>query len=150
MSQSPKTDPRILRLEELLDTHGADLERWPDAERAWARGAAEESAEAAALITRAKRLDAWLDQAPAPTPSPALRRAVAEIPVRHPHASGSAGAWFFAKLWKAIVAGALASALGVAVGVATLDSQAGSDDEGVWSDDEGLIFSADLDREVVP
>lgn len=47
----------IARFEHLLDTHGADLGRWPPAEAAAARALLMESPQAQALLHRAAALD---------------------------------------------------------------------------------------------
>lgn len=55
----------------LLDTHGADLERWPEAQRAAARALFEASPAARAQWMAARRLDALLAAGRAPPPDPA-------------------------------------------------------------------------------
>ena len=55
----------------LLDTHGADPERWPEAQRAAARALCEVSTAARGQWMAAKRLDALLASGKAPPPDPA-------------------------------------------------------------------------------
>jgi hypothetical protein len=55
----------------LLDTHGADPERWPDAQRAAARALCEVSTAARDQWMAAKRLDSLLAAGRAPVPDPA-------------------------------------------------------------------------------
>ena len=55
----------------LLDTHGADPERWPEAQRAAARALSEASPAVRAQWMAAKRLDALLAAGRAPQPEPA-------------------------------------------------------------------------------
>jgi anti-sigma factor RsiW len=49
------------RFKELLDAFGADLGRWPEAERASARALIARAPEAEAALAEARRLDALLD-----------------------------------------------------------------------------------------
>jgi hypothetical protein len=60
------------RLGDLLDTYGAQPERWPDAERAAAVALVAASHDARARRDAAAALDAMLDRAPVMTPSAAL------------------------------------------------------------------------------
>lgn len=55
----------------LLDTHGADPERWPVAQRAEAQALCEASAAAHGQWVAAKRLDGLLSAGRAPPPDPA-------------------------------------------------------------------------------
>jgi len=61
------------RFAAILDAYGADPRRWPDAEREAARAMASARADA---LAEADALDAWLDHAPRPVPSEALRQRV--------------------------------------------------------------------------
>lgn len=66
------TDMTLERLRDLLDAHGARPGSWPEVERESARELVARSPEARALRDAAAALDALLDRAPAPEPSPAL------------------------------------------------------------------------------
>lgn len=70
------------RFEALLDAYGADFHRWPAETRAAAASYAAQSADAAALLDEARKLDAVLDTARAtPAPSPDLvARILAQAP----------------------------------------------------------------------
>jgi hypothetical protein len=102
--------------------------------------------------------DAWLqrmlDAAPPVLPSAALRRAVAEIPLRHPHAARVRFASRFAL--RAALAGALLATLaGVIAGsyggeALELDSAEAVAAEERWQDLTVLAFATDLDAELEP
>jgi len=105
------------------------------------------------------RLQALLDAVPAPSPSPALRRAVAEIPLRHPQlgALGWIGSWLpFRSPSRALLSAVMLVLLGVASGVWTASSEddSGSDiaqaEAGDWNDLSALAFATDLDQELQP
>jgi anti-sigma factor RsiW len=72
------------RFEQLLDRHGAELDRFPERDRAAAAELLAADPEARRLHAQAAALEAGLRGLPAPEPSAALRRAVAEIPLRNP------------------------------------------------------------------
>jgi hypothetical protein len=60
----------------LLDTHGADPERWPEAQRDAARALCEVSPDARRQWMAAKRLDVLLADRGAPVPDPARQARV--------------------------------------------------------------------------
>ncbi len=60
----------------LLDTHGADPERWPEAQRVAARALCEASTAAREQWMAAKRLDVLLAAGRAPLPDPARQARV--------------------------------------------------------------------------
>ena len=64
------------RLRRLLDAYGARPGSWPEAEREAARELIARSPEARGLCEAAAALDALLEHAPAPEPSPALARRI--------------------------------------------------------------------------
>ncbi len=87
-------------LADLLDRHGGDPERWPEAKRAQALALVEADAEAQRLHAEAKALDAALDALPTP-PMPsrlphrvldALPRDFAEVVLD----------WFGASFWRPV------------------------------------------------
>lgn len=74
---------RIQRFTELSEIYGADLRRWPEAERGTAEEVARNSVEAAAVLARAAELDTFLDMSRVSAPSAALRECiVGAAPVR--------------------------------------------------------------------
>lgn len=76
---------RIQRFIELSEIYGADLRRWPEAERAAAEDAARNSVEAASALTRAAELDAFLDMSNVPAPTATLRERIGNsAPARRP------------------------------------------------------------------
>lgn len=85
-------------------------------------------------------LDRILERVPDPEPSANLLRAVAEIPLRHPH--GATVDWRellpFRSLWRVALSAALVTVLGVATGVLTA-APAAADDEG-WDELAALTF----------
>lgn len=64
------------RFEHLADAYGADLRRWPEAEREAARVLMAADPRAGLVLGEADVLDALLDAAPRPTPSHVLRERV--------------------------------------------------------------------------
>lgn len=105
------------------------------------------------------RLQELLDAVPAPSPSPALRRAVAEIPLRHPQlgALGWFGGWLpFRSPSRALLSAVMLVLLGVASGMWTADSDSDSNADTAlaeasdWNDLSALTFATDLDRELEP
>jgi len=64
------------RFEHLADAYGADLRRWPEAEREVARRLLAADPRAGRVLDEADVLDAFLDAAPRPAPSHALRERV--------------------------------------------------------------------------
>lgn len=101
------------RFKELLDAFGADLRRWPEAERAAARALIAQAPEAQAALAAARRLDRLLDLYDPPADRAAearLRVALAAVPSRVPRRS--------ARLpWPQAAALAATLLLGVATGI---------------------------------
>jgi hypothetical protein len=94
-----------------------------------------------------RELTRKLAQLPGPEPSAALRRAVAEIPLRHPRAQGAL-AWPLRSLWQAALSATFVAALGLAAGFATAEPET---DEG-WDELRALAFAIEtgvpLDEEL--
>jgi transposase len=100
------------RFEDLAGTYGADLRRWPEAERAWAERLLAHAPELRSVLDEAAALDALLDASPAPWPSQALRDrviAAAPRPSRVPALAGVAS-------WAGVLSPAGWSRSGVAFG----------------------------------
>jgi anti-sigma factor RsiW len=160
MSDTPKP-LALARLEALLELHGADPARFPDAEREAVRSLIARDPQAARLFAEAQALDRALASVRAPVPSAALRRAVAEIPLRHPQPQ--AALWPFRPMWAFALAATFMFALGVTSGAfvggfdATPEeltaSAADSSDE-LEDDDLALVaelaFAAPLEEELAP
>jgi hypothetical protein len=82
------------RLEQLADTWGADLQRWPEAERVAAQALLARDASSRSLLARAAELDALLDaHAIAPPDASLLRAVLAGAPGHAPDGAprGAAG-----------------------------------------------------------
>lgn len=110
------------RFEALLDVHGADLGRWPEALREPAQALLVHSDRARAAQARARRLSALLDAAPEVLPSPALMARIAALPIRHPRQSWGARWWPFGSPLAPLFAWSAAALLGLFVGNGVLDS----------------------------
>ena len=82
MKHDDPKDPRFERFRALVESYGANPERWPEEEREAMREVAA-SGEARAWLNEQRRVDAWLDDAPDLAPSADLLRRVAEIPARN-------------------------------------------------------------------
>lgn len=78
-------EPRIdrARVVALLERFGGDPARFPETERRAAAALIAQDPELSALQREASELDDMLGALETPVPSAALRRAVAEIPLRH-------------------------------------------------------------------
>lgn len=132
MSAKPGVD--LARLKQLLAAYGADPARWPESERTEARDLLAGSPEARQELRKAAELDALLDSASMPPPSPAL---MAAILAKTPGAAQSgwlASLWPFGPLWKPASALLLAGALGIATGL--------------WLPSESLLAGSDFTSEV--
>jgi anti-sigma factor RsiW len=103
----------------LLDAYGAEPSRWPEAERADAQALLASDPELQRLHTRALELDRLLDAGVALAPSPALRRAVAEIPLRAERGAAPALPWLFASALRSALAAAFVLGLGVLAGTSS-------------------------------
>ncbi|MFH0133020.1 hypothetical protein [Variovorax sp. EL159] len=81
------------RFEELADAWGAELRRWPDAERADAQALLERDASARTILARAAELDALLDASAVASPSAALIQAALAGAPAHGAKRGRVGRW---------------------------------------------------------
>ncbi|RSB46277.1 MULTISPECIES: hypothetical protein [Brevundimonas] len=70
------TTMNLERFEYLADAYGADLRRWPEAEREAARLLMAADPRAGVVLTESDLVDAFLDAAPRQAPSHALRERV--------------------------------------------------------------------------
>jgi hypothetical protein len=154
----------LARFRTIVECYGADSSRWPEQERAEALAFAGYSKEAEAILREAAGLDSLLKKLPLPEPSSDLLRAVAEIPLRHEPAtasdmpSGWRLYWPFGAPWKSVLAAALAGALGMVTGVATVEpyaqeaytdeSHASIEDVPGWEDLSGLVFASDTEGDL--
>jgi len=108
----------LRRFGELLETHGADLARWPEEERRAARALLAEDAAARALLAEHAALENLLARA-APGPSPALEERILAATVERDAAPARADAPRPPR-WRWLAgAGALAASLliGLALGL---------------------------------
>ncbi|HMI93431.1 MAG TPA: hypothetical protein VK509_18795 [Polyangiales bacterium] len=167
----PKNPPPITRarFEQLLEAYGAEPARWPEPERGPARALLARDPEAQRALREAAAFDRLLDDGSvALEPSAALRRAVAEIPLRAPPVV--AAPWLLASFARSALAAALVLALGVLAGVATAADEpasadasgtavatSGSDEQSAGAADEDsldalveLAFNDGLDEEQTP
>ena len=143
------------RLQQLIESYGADLARWPEEERPEASALLEAEPSLRTLLEEHNELDELLSLDPDASPTAELRRAVAEIPIRHPQATGLKAWWPFGSLWQPAFAGAFVLALGVWAGQQPVTDQttatAGMDDTEEWDELSALAFAgaAYLDEEEV-
>ncbi len=153
------------RFEELLDLYGADLARFPKEERAAAAALVAADPHAQRLHAQALALEAGLQGMPAPEPSAALRRAVAEIPLRHPQPAAGAASLLplrWRSAWALFASAALMVALGALSGSLTRDAdltalaagsaevEPGASDSDPLAELAELAFASDLDDELAP
>lgn len=105
------------RFRALLESYGADLERWPEAERAAAHALlAHTRPELEQLLAEARSLDRWLDSHAVIAPGPALvDRVVADLQARHAPWWRNASWWPGLGLAGVGLAGSVVGALAVSV-----------------------------------
>lgn len=107
------------RLLDIIASHGAKPERWPEEERAAALLALESSPEARRVMEAEDRLDALLDGHVTPPPTLALQTKIAAIPDQTPARLTTIlrGYWPFGAIWQPASGLALAAVIGVMVGI---------------------------------
>ncbi len=153
----------LARFEQLLDQHGADVARFPERERSAASALLAADPRARRLLAQAEALERGLQSMTTPEPSAALRRAVAEIPLRHPQPAPAAAAFGWLPLrsaWALAASAALMLALGALSGALASDLdlslQAEATQLALEPEDDALTelselaFAAELDEELVP
>jgi hypothetical protein len=106
------------RFSALAEAFGADMRRWPEADRAAARALAQDSAPARTRLAEADALDAALDLSRVASPSPELRQRILSAAPK-PRASRADAASARSRLMRWL------SGLG-AVGVLTCGAMAGA------------------------
>ena len=143
MKAPPTID--IQRFAMLLEIHGADPARFPDDERAPALGLLASSEEARTLLVEAEALARTLNSLRDPEPSAGLRRAVAEIPLRHPRTPAD---WPLPLrwVWRAGLSAVVVVLLGALSGAWSMETA--PDEE--WGDMASLAFVTELDQELAP
>lgn len=128
------------RLQQLLESYGADPERFPEQERQAARQLLQQVPELSELVQEQAQIDALLAEEALPEPSADLRRALAEIPVRHAHQVGWRALWPFGSLWQPAMAGAAALCMGIWFGATGEVSPSGTGQvaqvSDAWTEDE--------------
>jgi hypothetical protein len=112
------------RFEQLLDVHGAELERWPEELREHARELLQSSVPAQHAWSNAEGLAALLDAAPDVLPSAALSARIAALPARHPQ--GWAAWWPFGNPLAPLLGWAAAAGFGLLVGSGVVPGLDGS------------------------
>lgn len=102
------------RLHELADAYGADLRRWPASERAFAESLLAADPSLKAVLDEAATLDALLNAAPAPVPSPALTaRVLAVAPQRKARGRLGKGVWYLGAGWAAAACAGVVAGVGL-------------------------------------
>jgi len=96
-----------------------------------------------------EQLDTLLKAAPDVAPSANLLRAVAEIPLRHPHGAGASAWWPFGGFRRWIAVAAAALAMGAIFGVSLPDDFLSDDDSG-YDALSTVALGADLSAELEP
>lgn len=84
MKHDGNKNNKLDRLEELLDTFGADLERWPAAERSALEAFAGTDKPARQMFAEAKALERVMDAAPAGSNSAALKAKIVAAALEDP------------------------------------------------------------------
>ena len=107
------------RLRRLLEAYGAEPARWPAAERRSALSLLATPSDAVRLRAEAAELDAWLDQAAPPLPSPELMADVLASASPSPWRRWAGTLWPFGPIWKPASGLVLACTLGILAGSLT-------------------------------
>lgn len=144
---------------ELLDTYGADLERWPAEERTPAKKLIVESAPARQARQEAETLDRLLNRAFSIEPSDVLKARIRAIP-EGGRSSGASERPGFVRILGPALALAAAALLGIAAGSLAyglpgqdVDAKRISGDDMTsddWEELTDLAFAANLDSEDWP
>ena len=126
-SADPHGSIDIQRFEQLLQSYGANADRWPTVERDAARALVQASSDARRLFDEAVQLDGILDSAASPKPSAALAARIVSAARRAPawrqHLTNiAAEIWPFGRQWQAAAILASAAILGLALGTVPLPS----------------------------
>ncbi len=108
-----KEDTKLRRLETVLAAFGADPNRWPMEERIELRDMVDTDPTAQQLIHDAAALDAMLDLAPPPLPSPELAADILHVEPGSSWRQWCAILWPFGGIWQPIGGLAAAAALSV-------------------------------------
>lgn len=113
---SEMTETRLL---DIIASHGARPERWPEQERAAALRALESAPEAKRAMAAAAELDALLARHETPSPSLSLHTRIAAIPDRRPARLSEMirDYWPFGAIWQPACGLAFAAVIGVMVGI---------------------------------
>ena len=138
------------RFRALVETYGANPDRWPADERHAMGDPFAESGDPRAWLSEQRRLDEALDGAGDIVPSPTLLRRVAEIPLRQPAASPAWMGWPLGRLRNALALGAAVAAMGVGVGITMPDLGAEDDGSSDWDELSSLAFGVDMSEEALP
>lgn len=84
MTDTRQPELSLARFEQLVESYGGDIDRFPLRERAAAKALVLRSPEARRVLDAARALDALLASARERVPSPKLEAALAAIPDRYP------------------------------------------------------------------
>jgi len=135
------------RLKALVESYGADPRRWPAGEERTAEELAREG-DTPAWLGGQRQVDRWLDDAEDIAPSAALLRSIAEIPLRHAATVQKSG-WGWLRNAFAL-AGTIAAAAGLVIGMSTSEPAATSDAASDWDDLSTLALGMDVSEDLAP
>lgn len=113
------------RFTRLIEAYGADPAHWPEDERAAAERHLAGDPSARAALEEARRLDALLERLPAPPEAPSIALPMNLPAQRRPALQrllhlGRGAAW---AMWPRVAALAMASVLGVLIGLSSIGDQ---------------------------
>ena len=126
-SATPLGSIDIQRFEQLLQSYGANADRWPTTERDAALALVQASSDARRLFDETVQLDGILDLAASPEPTAALAARIVAAAEPAPAwrewlAGIAAEIWPFGRQWQAAAILASAAILGLALGTVPLPS----------------------------
>lgn len=148
----------LAAFERLLEIHGSNIARWPEASREPLRRLLDGSEAARTRWADAARLDALLAALPEVEPAPDLMARIASLPARHPRPERVRW-WPFGNPLPALLGWGAAAALGVLVGVteapelpaegagtdgavAAIEDDADGDGSDEWTEVSELVMGA--------
>ncbi len=120
------------RFAQLLDIHGADPARFPEAERAAAERLLALSAEARSALEEAQLLDGALGSVESVEPTPELAKRIVAIPAQHPREGAG---WPFATHYRPALAMVAAALLGIGVGLSDVEPSNGAQSDELSASD---------------
>jgi hypothetical protein len=127
------SDMNLDRLEQIVDSYGANPQHWPEAERSAAISLCESSGEAKALVDEAAALDNLLNQFQVDTVDPAIMQGI--LAATSQTVLDQIVDWllpdpdqFLLSLWRPALVASIPFVFGISIGIATVEDFSGIDE----------------------